>query len=898
MSRPESTGEDFPVVEDRETRNKGKHLEGEALSEAEEGDAPTSATTAAESFGKRGDNPGEEDSGGNRGMISRDLLDELSHEPDDDWNQGAATSAPGAGFETPSESCTPTGMRSPSHDQSYGHAGQLHHMRGPGGPNGVGFICMDQWDWKTDAPEFVPGGIVGFASQGAWAPSMDVVAPSGATCNSVDKTGSPHGKEAHLGQLRRDFEWQLRSKGEELSEMQTTVNQLEIEIAQVQTSWEMERRTLMRQISHYRAVLDRYCIPIEEAGPSSYEGQGDSYRYDPSAASQWGGEMAGASLGTGAMTPGQGMGFGVGAGYGRGPGKIDGAMPIGPFPGAVEGCAGLGDATGATSSLDSKMRQLNSLLQEGNGRQANLSEPSKERDSARRRSDGGAAVGAGGADGSGGESSGGAGNGAAAAVGAAPAKEGGDAGGAGSIASTLQAMFPHATVHANARGEPSEEDDEEARDVEAMLRGLEEQVGRQVDERALRSLHGLTVRDRAEALSKVAELVDSQGGHCRNLSSILQSVCRKIEKRCSKVSRAEQQARAAAPPAATRTPLSTVAEASPLAATPATKSQGGTGAMLVRQQSGGSDSATGSKLNTPAGRRSNRSWADMDSGDDDDEDDFREGLIATPIATPAATPSGGAATSKEGGAASSGSKSDEVEDHWTPLRIERAARRGYDMRQSKGGQWELKISMANIEPPLTKVGMERYCTWLRERLSDFREEHGAEPLHSCRGEIDFSHDKMTNEMLWMLLETLAQNEVHIALLKLFANEISQGGVLAICEFIRTNLRADAVQELHLSHNEIDDESALELLRTLNHRPRYPPRRPHDTTGEMVAAPVWLRLNHNWVRDPQAVCRAAEAEGVTICAATDRHVCGTSRCGARSLTGECPIVHLFSFKVQS
>lgn len=39
---------------------------------------------------------------------------------------------------------------------------------------------------------------------------------------------------------------------------------------------------------------------------------------------------------------------------------------------------------------------------------------------------------------------------------------------------------------------------------------------------------------------------------------------------------------------------------------------GGTGAMLVRQQSGGSDSATGSKLNTPAGRRSNRSWADME----------------------------------------------------------------------------------------------------------------------------------------------------------------------------------------------------------------------------------------------------------------------------------------------
>lgn len=61
-------------------------------------------------------------------------------------------------------------------------------------------------------------------------------------------------------------------------------------------------------------------------------------------------------------------------------------------------------------------------------------------------------------------------------------------------------------------------------------------------------------------------------------------------------------------------------------------------------------------------RRLRLRFVGASSGDDDDEDDFREGLIATPIATPAATPSGGAATSKEGGAASSGSKSDEVEE--------------------------------------------------------------------------------------------------------------------------------------------------------------------------------------------------------------------------------------------
>merc|ERR1739848_621550 len=103
-------------------------------------------------------------------------------------------------------------------------------------------------------------------------------------------------------------------------------------------------------------------------------------------------------------------------------------------------------------------------------------------------------------------------------------------------------------------------------------------------------------------------------------------------------------------------------------------------------------------------------------------------------------------------------------------------------------------------------------------------------------------------MVWLLLETIAQHEVHTALLKLFKNSISQAGVLAICEYIRMSEKAEPLQELHLSHNEIGDESALELLRTLHsQRPRYPPRRPCEGSGEPVLAPVWLRLNHNRIR---------------------------------------------------
>jgi len=786
------------------------------------------------------------------------------------------------GIETPSEMLSPERTGSPSpRGQKYSGAGGPNSM-GAGGCAG-GIMCVDQWDWRTDAPEFVPYGMKGmdFAGQGGWAVAM---APPGAHVGGEGATMDEVGGGVQAGEeaqhLRQQFEWQVRSKGEELTKMQNTVNQMEIEIAQVQTSWDMERRDLQRQIGLYRAVLERYCIPVEEAGSGCYDNSADgAYGYDQSMQSEWvGGDITGASLGNAVANNGQGMGFGAaGAGsYGRGAGsKLERRNGLGQYaivqPEATPGTQG-------TSTLDSKMRQLNNLLHEGS-----LSAPVPEEQTERDRG------------GDGGETGG----------------EGG-----GSIESTLRAMFPHATIRTTDQeggedweGEVAEATEQEAQEVEEVLRNLEAQVGRQVDERALRSLHGLRVRDRMEALGKVCELVNSQGGHCRNLSSILQSVCRKIEKRSTKSARAAAESAGATPQLPGRS--------SPAAVSPAAAGAGGgaaggrrqegdepkdesaatnVGAGLVRpilthQDSAGSEtlSTPKPKPNTPAGRSSNhRSWADMHSGDEDDH--HEEGGEPADKKHGASAPDGGA----QGDSPTGGS---EGEDHWTSRRIEKAARRSFDLR-SKGGQWELKINMSGQEPPLSKTGMEKYCKWLRSRLSSFRDEHGPEPLRRCRGEVDFSNDKMSDEMVWMLLETLTQHEVHVAVLKLYANEISQGGVLAICEFIRANQSADAVQELHLSHNEIDDDSALELLKTLNLRPRYPPRRPHESTGEMVVAPVWLRLNHNRVKEPEAVRRAAESDGVMICTASDRNVCGTSRCGCPGPDGECPSVHLYTFKVQS
>ncbi|CAJ1362285.1 unnamed protein product [Effrenium voratum] len=134
-----------------------------------------------------------------------------------------------------------------------------------------------------------------------------------------------------------------------------------------------------------------------------------------------------------------------------------------------------------------------------------------------------------------------------------------------SIASALQAMFPHATVRTSFEEEtadmqkadrlsvlmdnlrerlgkaPSPEDanasgtcptsKSEEEEVHEYVSRLERMVSSTVDDRAKNSLMSLSPKDGKDALRKVEEIINQQGGSCRHLSSILQSVCRKLDKR-------------------------------------------------------------------------------------------------------------------------------------------------------------------------------------------------------------------------------------------------------------------------------------------------------------------------------------------------------------------------------
>lgn len=718
--------------------------------------------------------------------------------------------------------------------------------------------------------------------------------------NAVSPTGAAVAGDAEVRQLRAHYEWQVRRQDEELRALQQRMGRLEQCRAEVKERWERERQGLVREISRYAAVLTRYAIPLEEAcegvSPeqpwtsldSSWKGDHISASNGRSGTLRRGGTgSTGAGRGTVANTP---MGGLVGSGGASGAGVlagIGGCGTAGGTGGAAGGAVAAvgGGVSGAASNegLDAKMRRLNGLLSEaGDGSRADRS--------------------------------------------SAGDNEGGSPLGAGSIASTLQAMFPHATVRTQAADAAEEPESKTGRappenssgpasstsptqeaiallgdgEVGQLATELERTTRSQIDDRALRALQSLSTPEAVEVLRKVDDLIRAQGGRCRNLSSILQSVCRKLERRSS-----GRSGNSAADGGRSGTSGGTagvhLGDHHSSEQVPAQKVRDGSGS---EGGDSGLEEAGDAGRNAPRESRSRRAKARKrrDHDDSDAQEDEAEGIGGAGPDDNAAVEATDGVNNSEAGSSSAekdpvrGSENLDPRDYWTARRVERTAQRGFDMRW-RDDHWELKLTMGGLDPPLSEAGMERYCRWLRTRLSAIREEHGSQALRRCCGEVDFSNNALSNQSVWMLLESLAQYEVHAASLKLFKNRISQAGVLAICEFIRANKRAAAVHEMHLSHNEIDDESAHELLRTLQEqRPRYPPRRPVEGAEEGTTAlvPVWVRLNHNRIRDPSTVLRAFEVEGITFCAARNAHSCGPGKCSKP----ECPLAHLYLFADQA
>lgn len=669
-------------------------------------------------------------------------------------------------------------------------------------------MSMDQWDWKTSAPEFVPGGIsrglpgplsAGLPGNypevphpgytGAFSAPHAYGGPGPPLGGGLGPGGFPpppppphihhgteefHGPLAHspglpgsnlvmpedpspLNQLRAQYEWQIQSKDQKLRDLQNRLSREEVERIQMQADFERDRQGLMRHLNQLVAAVERYGIPVD--------------------------------------------------------GDEDGK----PVTDAAHAAAG----AYTKNRLDSKMEQLNSLLQ---GREEAPLRPTR-----------------GGSSASGGK----AGYSAREEIAGDRPREVGRSALAmpgGSSASRHRVTFPHDVVQPMGARPLAE--------MEQAISALERRTGNTLDQQARQALEALGRDGTREALQRVETVLQGQGGRCTNLSSVLQSVCRKIRRRGT-------------------------AEAAtglvPGSSAPSGLHLGGHGSEEVRR-----------RRSFPSGSRPSAIDEEEEPGPDSQFDpQLDPRLDAHGKLDPRDDPRSAVGRKVVGAAA-------RQPNPWSTTRFEKLSKQGaFELSRAGDGSWDLKICMNDLDPPLTDEGMQVYCRWLHQGLQRVREECSLRSLRQIRAEVHFSKNGLSDDAVGRLLQALQRSELSVTCLNLFANCIGPAGAHHICDFLRGAIFP--LREVHLSHNKIDDEAALEMIHLLVEHPRYPPRRPREGGGGEVLVPVWLRLNNNWIRDPAKVLRKAESQpGVTVSHSHSRHAGGPTVCGW---------LHLYRFDIQ-
>lgn len=420
-------------------------------------------------------------------------------------------------------------------------------------------------------------------------------------------------------------------------------------------------------------------------------------------------------------------------------------------------------------------------------------------------------------------------------------------------------------------------------EVEKLTRALERRTGNMIDLQAKQALESLGPDGVREALKRAEDLVQGQGGRCTNLSSVLQSVCRKIRR---------HGFGDAVPPGPPPPPPPVGGKQGGQPASGDSRGLAATSGSDAGRRLGGGSSAASARSSLDeecrgGGRGRGRqgagtvgagvagSRAQDNSDPRGSEDDLRLDPRLDKRAAVAIT--------------KSAERDAPVRPNpWSTVRFEKLSRQGaFELKRDGDGSWDLRINMSELDPPLTDEGMQVYCRWLHQGLQRVREESGLRSLRQIRAEVNFSKNGLSDEAVGRLLQALQRSELSVTSLNLFANCIGPVGAHQVCEFLRG--ASFALHEVHLSHNKLDDEAALEMIRLFTDHPKYPPRKAREGGVGEAPVPVWLRLNNNWIKDPAKVLKTVEAEpGVSLSLAQSRNTGGPTLCGW---------LHMYRFDVQ-
>ncbi|CAK9019961.1 unnamed protein product [Durusdinium trenchii] len=156
---------------------------------------------------------------------------------------------------------------------------------------------------------------------------------------------------------------------------------------------------------------------------------------------------------------------------------------------------------------------------------------------------------------------------------------------------------------------------------------------------------------------------------------------------------------------------------------------------------------------------------------------------------------------------------------------------------------------------LDDAGVEKWCSWMDDCLEDFvrnkRLRRETDGFLLCR-EANFSANMIGDLGGRALLRVLFTHKIAVRIVKLFKNHLGRAFASSMMDWL-TITPVPAV-ELHLSHNYIPREGAVDILKAVGHNKVYPAKNLNGTQQ-----PLWLRLEQNIVEKPDELLRVAEEQ---------------------------------------
>eukprot|EP00930_Biecheleria_cincta_P000562 TRINITY_DN10123_c1_g1_i1.p1 TRINITY_DN10123_c1_g1~~TRINITY_DN10123_c1_g1_i1.p1 ORF type:complete len:1037 (-),score=175.23 TRINITY_DN10123_c1_g1_i1:208-3318(-) len=212
----------------------------------------------------------------------------------------------------------------------------------------------------------------------------------------------------------------------------------------------------------------------------------------------------------------------------------------------------------------------------------------------------------------------------------------------------------------------------------------------------------------------------------------------------------------------------------------------------------------------------------------------------------------------------------------------------------------LEIHMQNMQ--LDNAGAERWCAWARQNVPELLRQHNMARSESdsflAAREINFSNNNIGDRGAHAILRALFSLKIGARVLKLFKNCLGRAAASALMDWLVAT--PVAVFELHLSHNWIPREGAVDILKAIAYNTAYP----YTQTGK-GKVPMWLRLEMNTVSLPDTLLQVADEQmkkirtasgtattvGPMLCDGKEGAGCRSDFCILSRPDGHCPLAQL-------